>query len=211
MKIEKTGYNYRTRKARTICAFIYDADGATIDVIFPGEGNHTKTLDWAEWRAGRIPADYPEAAKMVVFCGDDEIAVITFEAEPTHEATADEIAAAIEATAPRSAWAKGVKNYALDLLDWYTSEAPEKPLTLETVLNGAEDWGRYSWGAFGVGLVGNCLIAEALCTATELKITKGGTRRPNSREEWPDVQARALSQAWEMITRTAATLNTAAR
>lgn len=123
--------------------------------------------------------------------------------------TADEIAAVIEGTAARSAWRKGVKNYAVDLLDWYKNEAAEKPLNLETMLNGADDWARYSWGAFGVGLVGNCLIAEALCNATELKITKGGTLPPNSREQWPDVQARALLQAWEMIETTANKLSAA--
>lgn len=159
-------------------------------------------LDMAETIAADRAASFPSCKVEI------ETTAAGVEQNTAH---ADEIAAAIEATAPRSAWAKGVKNYAVDLLDWYTSEAPEKPLTLEAVLNGAEDWGRYSWGAFGVGLVGNCLIAEALCNATELKKTKGGTLPPNSREQWPDVQARALFQAWEMITRTAATLNTAAR
>ena len=39
-------------------------------------------------------------------------------------------------------------------------------------------------------------IAAALCTPSELKKTRNGERRPNSREEWLDVQARALHQAF---------------
>ena len=38
-------------------------------------------------------------------------------------------------------------------------------------------------------------IAERLCTPSELKKTRHGERRPNSREEWLDTQARALHQA----------------
>lgn len=30
-QIERTGYNYRTRKERDIMAFIYDADGELLD------------------------------------------------------------------------------------------------------------------------------------------------------------------------------------
>lgn len=40
-----------------------------------------------------------------------------------------------------------------------------------------------------------CDIAELLCSPSELKRKKYGERRPNSREEWLDVQARALAQA----------------
>lgn len=84
MKIEKTGYNCHTRKAREISAFIFDAEGYTVDVIFPGQGNHKTALEWAEWRAPRIPAEYPTAVKMAVHCDNVEIAVITFD-EPTTE------------------------------------------------------------------------------------------------------------------------------
>ena len=61
------------------------------------------------------------------------------------------------------------------------------------LLNGARDWSEYSWG--GCGLVYDGDIAEHYCTPSELKKTRHGERRPNSREEWLDVQARALSQA----------------
>lgn len=61
------------------------------------------------------------------------------------------------------------------------------------LLNGARDWSQYSWG--GCALVYDGDIAEHYCTPSELKRTRNGERRPNSREEWLDVQARALSQA----------------
>lgn len=63
----------------------------------------------------------------------------------------------------------------------------------EWMLNGAQDWEQYSWG--GSALIYDCDIAERLCCPSELKKTRNGERRPNSREEWLDVQARALYQA----------------
>ena len=63
----------------------------------------------------------------------------------------------------------------------------------EAMLNGANDWIQYSWGGSALIYDGN--IAERLCTPSELKRTHNGERRPNSHEEWLDVQARALFQA----------------
>ena len=67
------------------------------------------------------------------------------------------------------------------------------------LLNGASDWSQYSWG--GCSLIYDGDIAERLCTPSELKKTRNGERRPNSREDWLDVQARALYQASNSITR----------
>ena len=67
----------------------------------------------------------------------------------------------------------------------------------KALLNGADSWDQYSWG--GCALIYNWEIAERLCNPSELKKTRGGERRPNSREEWLDVQARALYQASRMI------------
>lgn len=44
-------------------------------------------------------------------------------------------------------------------------------------------------------LIYNSDIAARLCCPSELKRTRNGDRRPNSREEWLDTQARALFQA----------------
>ena len=104
----------------------------------------------------------------------------------------------------RSAWDKGVTIYALELLDEikeYIDDNGKEPQTMEELkkiaLNGAENWNKYSWG--GCSLIYNADIAERLCTPSELKKTRNGERRPNSREEWLDVQARALRQAYSRI------------
>lgn len=104
----------------------------------------------------------------------------------------------------KSAWARGVNDYALELLDnfqeWADYEGEE--LTLggasysdfeEMALNGAENWQKYSWGA--CSLIYNEDIARRLCSPSELKKNNNGQRCPNHFEQWLDTQARALSQA----------------
>ena len=107
----------------------------------------------------------------------------------------------------RSAWGRGVNEYAIDMLqqltDYYkggyiSCEALENFTACQTAaLNGARNWSEYSWG--GCALVYDGDIAAALCTPSELKKTRNGERRPNSREEWLDVQARALYQAFHRM------------
>ena len=109
----------------------------------------------------------------------------------------------------RSAWGKGVTEYALELVeqlgeqirDGYFDELdlsdPKK--VRAAMLNGAENWSQYSWG--GCSLIYDGDIAERLCCPSELKKTRNGERRPNSREEWLDVQARALHQAANRVCR----------
>lgn len=110
---------------------------------------------------------------------------------------------ALEAMNTRSAWKRGVNAYALELLEeleeaisggYFDAEDLDAPKLLDRqLLNGASDWTQYSWG--GCSLIYDGDIAERLCTPSELKKTRGGEWRPNSREEWLDVQARALQQA----------------
>jgi hypothetical protein len=108
---------------------------------------------------------------------------------------------------PTSAWRRGVKAYALELV-----ESAEEPLTRENlsevVLNGAQDWRQYSEG--GCALIFDCDIAERLCSPSGLKKVLGGGRNPNSRETWLDAQARALRQAAEMVRLTIPQAETAA-
>lgn len=105
---------------------------------------------------------------------------------------------AIIATPARSAWARGVKAYALDLIeDIQTGEA----VTEKMLLNGARDWRQYSEG--GCPLVYDSAIAERLCSPSEYKRTREGQRAPNARETWIDVQARALYQAAQLVLRAA--------
>ena len=109
----------------------------------------------------------------------------------------------------RSAWRKGVCTYAIDLFckavegfDYSNPERPDDYVTSfadldDVLLNGADSWSTYSWG--GCSLIYDGDIAALLCTPSELKKTRNGERRPNSREEWLDVQARALFQAARLV------------
>lgn len=98
----------------------------------------------------------------------------------------------IEESKANSAWAKGVKLYAYELIDALDEEDIE--LTKKLVLNGAENFKEYSWG--GCSLIYDCDIAERLCTPSELKKRRNGELQPNRREQWLDVQARALFHAY---------------
>ena len=120
----------------------------------------------------------------------------------------------IESEKQRSAWDKGVSAYALELVEQlgeqigggYFDELnlSEPKKVWAALLNGAADWSQYSWG--GCSLIYDGDIAERLCCPSELKKTRNGERRPNSREEWLDVQARALYQAANRICRHIRTL-----
>ena len=115
----------------------------------------------------------------------------------------------IAAEKQRSAWDKGVTQYALELVDklaeqiggGYVDPAElAKPRILRAaLLNGAKDWREYSWG--GCSLIYDPDIASRLCCPSELKKTRNGERRPNGREEWLDVQGRALFQAANRVCR----------
>lgn len=112
----------------------------------------------------------------------------------------NEIKKELEARKDRSAWNKGVTVYALELLEEYQEraayegrEAADRAEFKAWLLNGADSWESYSYG--GSSLIYNGDIAERLCCPSEYKRTREGERRPNSREEWLDVQARALYQA----------------
>ena len=102
---------------------------------------------------------------------------------------------------PRSCWAKGVKTYALMLLNNFTAEdfqsvSNSKELQA-LLLNGAKDWEQYSWS--GNMFCCDASIAETLCTKKELVKTQYGALPPNRFEQWLDVQTRALYQAYIVI------------
>lgn len=108
--------------------------------------------------------------------------------------TVENIRKELESRKYRSAWDKGVNEYALELIE--NIDDNETP-TKEMLLNGARTWNEFSWG--GCSLIYNEDIAERLCCPSELKRTKNGQRKPNSREEWLDTQARALYQACNRV------------
>lgn len=106
----------------------------------------------------------------------------------------------IEEQKARSCWARAVRCDAADLVERAIEGQPGRvelcrdAKSLEIVLlNGAEDWKSYSWG--GCALIYDEDIASWYCTPSEYERTQQGRRKPNAREEWLDVQARALRQA----------------
>ena len=108
----------------------------------------------------------------------------------------------IEERPARSAWSRGVKEYALEMVDHLEEyNDGDIPHTMENLnawlLNGARDWKQASEG--GSWLITNEEIAQRLCSPAELKKVAGGRRQPNKRETWLDVQARALNQAAQIV------------
>ena len=112
--------------------------------------------------------------------------------------TNTELTAIITAMPARSAWRRGVKEYAIEMV--CNAEGP--PLASVTdlkkeLLNGARTWKEFSEG--GCALIYDQDIAERLCSPSEYRKTRNGERAPNSRETWLDCQARALGQAATLI------------
>lgn len=115
--------------------------------------------------------------------------------------TIENIRNEINASKAASAWARGVKLYALELINLlpHNVEYGSLESLKADMLNGASDWNQYSEG--GCALVYGEDIADRLCTPSELKKTDNGRKAPNPREDWLDVQARALYQAWLLVSR----------
>lgn len=117
--------------------------------------------------------------------------------------TFKELREALDAKKCRSAWERGVRDYAKDLIEAQEEygEFCGSPADKKELLNGADDWRQYSEG--GCALIYDSDIAERTCSPSELKKTDGGRRNPNSRESWLDVQTRALHQAARLLIRLA--------
>lgn len=127
--------------------------------------------------------------------------------EPTAAEIVERIAAKVEQTKTRSAWSKGVKEYAEELCEELREaseggyveawELSNRRLLEKAMLNGADSWSQYSEG--GGALVYDGDIAERLCAPWELRKTDNGRKDPNPRESWIDVQSRALFQAAQLV------------
>lgn len=111
--------------------------------------------------------------------------------------TNKELTALVTATPARSAWKRGVKAYALEMIEGAEGELSSFTDLKKELLNGARTWKEYSEG--GCALIYDADIAELLCSPSEYRKTRQGERAPNSRETWLDVQARALGQAATLI------------
>lgn len=116
---------------------------------------------------------------------------------------------AISESPARSAWARGVRQYASELVeeadsDWGLDFAEFVGMGAsqreKRLLNGAQNWVEYSEG--GSSLVYDSEVAERLCTPSELKrltLKSGLKDSPNPRENWLQCQGRALHQACILI------------
>ena len=114
--------------------------------------------------------------------------------------TKRELINAINANKARAAWAIGVKEYAKNLVEAvYSNDTDIVKSDVSIYLNGAENWREYSYGVLDGALVYDYDIAKRLCTPSELKKTDSGRKLPNGFENWLDVQARALYQAYRLI------------
>lgn len=170
---------------------------------------HPAHLDQiARAMAAHTPVEPAEATETTDSTPDTESPAEAEETATTTEDTLTRIRSALDASPARSAWARGVKEYAAELLDgleeaitggYFDPDDLAAPkLVNRAMLNGASDWDQYSWG--GCALVYDRDIARRLCSPTEIKKTRDGERNPNHWEKWLDVQARALGQAaWLLL------------
>ena len=113
--------------------------------------------------------------------------------------TRDELLQALDAMPRgRSAWSRGVRQYAREMVEDLDHDTV---LTRDTarrvVLNGATDARAYSYS--GCALIYDSDIAERVCAPSELRRTRGGDLPPNRSESWLDVQTCAISQALAVI------------
>ena len=103
----------------------------------------------------------------------------------------------------RSYWSEGVTKYALELsrelkeniIDGYfkAKNLTNSRKTEKQLLNGAKNWSQFSRD--GNSLVYDYDIAGRLCNETQWERTRHGKRRPNRKEDWLDIQAKALQEA----------------
>lgn len=100
---------------------------------------------------------------------------------------------------PRSAWARGVNNIAMDIVREIleNSNGNDAPHYYSV-----PDFCREFYGVSlreavygGLFLIYNSDIAENFCTPSELKRTKNGEYNPNRSESWLDVMYRGAYQA----------------
>lgn len=121
--------------------------------------------------------------------------------------TIGEIKRELESNTGRSAWSRGVCEYAKELFADYAdgrhlkdSDSVEK-LTDADLLNGARDWDEYSYG--GCSLIYDGDICERLCPPSTQRKLSHGARQPSSSDSWLDWQAMALNQAARIVRRAA--------
>ena len=100
----------------------------------------------------------------------------------------------------RSAWDKGVYDYAFDILEPLGDELEN--VNADTLMNGVNTWTSYSYG--GCALICDDDIAKRMCTPSEYKkyLNAGLNSKLSDSDYWlGNVQTRALFQAMAKIRR----------
>ena len=100
----------------------------------------------------------------------------------------------------RSAWDKGVYDYAFDILEPLGDELEN--VNADTLMNGSNTWTAYSYG--GCALICDDDIAKRMCTPSEYKkyLNAGPNSKLSDSDYWlGNVQTRALFQAMAKIRR----------
>ena len=100
----------------------------------------------------------------------------------------------------RSAWDKGVYDYAFDILEPLGDELEN--VNADTLMNGVNTWTAYSYG--GCALICDDDIARRMCTPSEYKkyLNAGLNSKLSDSDYWlGNVQTRALFQAMAKIRR----------
>ena len=98
----------------------------------------------------------------------------------------------------RSAWDRGVYDYAFDILEPLGDELEN--VNADTLMNGVNTWTDYSYG--GCALICDDDIAKRMCTPSEYKkyLNAGPNSKLSDSDYWlGDVQTRALFQAMSKI------------
>ena len=151
------------------------------------------------WEADHLEREAAEAEALAEECRE--------KAAPTAAQIVAAVTEKVEQTKTRSAWDRGVKEYAEELLEELAeaveggyvdeSDLSNRRLFEKAMLNGAGSWAQFSDG--GCSLCYDGQIAERLCAPWELRKTDHGRKDPNPRENWIAVQTRALYQAARLI------------
>ena len=100
----------------------------------------------------------------------------------------------------RSAWDKGVYDYAFDILEPLGDELEN--VKADTLMNGSNTWTAYPYG--GCALICHDDIAKRMCTPSEYKkyLNAGPNSKLSDSDYWlGNVQTRALFQAMAKIRR----------
>ena len=116
----------------------------------------------------------------------------------------EELRKLVEEIPNTSAYKRGIKKYADELLDNLEEMAriykrlPKDENELESwLLKGARNWGDYSWR--GYSLIYDSQIAERLCTPSEFRKKDGGRLAPSRYKTWFVEQSEALCHAYLRI------------